>query len=64
MSENNFHWKSLIMLKIVHSKLLGGWFIVTGPHDTPIGGRFNTKAEALARLRSTIDKAVNKGDKK
>lgn len=49
------------MLKIVHSKLLGGWFIVTGPHHTPIGGRFNTKQEALARLRNAIDKAVNKG---
>jgi len=49
------------MLKIVHSKLLGGWFIVTGPHHTPISGRFNTKAEALARLRNALEKAVNKG---
>jgi len=51
------------MLKVVYSKLLGGWFIVTGPHDTPIGGRFNTKTEALARLRNALDKAVNKGVK-
>jgi hypothetical protein len=49
------------MLKIVHSKLLGGWFIVTGPHHTPIGGRFNSKAEALERLRSVIYRAVNNG---
>lgn len=47
------------MLKIVHNKLLGGWYIVTGPHHTPIGGRFNTKAEALERLRRAIHKAVN-----
>lgn len=52
------------MLKIAYSKLLGGWFIVTGPHDTPIGGRFNSRADALARLRNALDKAVNKGDKK
>ena len=51
------------MLKIAYSKLLGGWFIVTGPHDTPIGGRFNTKREALMRLRNAIDLAVNKGVK-
>jgi len=49
------------MLKVVHSKLLGGWFIVKGPHHTPIGGRFNTKAEALERLRGAIYKAVNNG---
>lgn len=33
-------------IQIVHNKLLGGWFIVRGPHQTPIGGRFNTKEEA------------------
>ena len=49
------------MLKVVYSKLLGGWFIVTGRHHTPIGGRFNTKAEALERLRGAIYKAVNNG---
>lgn len=37
-------------IKIVHNKLLGGWFIVTGPHQTPIGGRYDTKAEAVAWL--------------
>jgi hypothetical protein len=33
-------------VRIVHNKLLGGWFIVRGPHHTPLGGRFNSKAEA------------------
>ena len=33
-------------IQIVHNKLLGGWFIVRGPHQTPIGGRFNSKEEA------------------
>jgi hypothetical protein len=36
--------------KVVFNRLLGGWFIVRGPHQTPIGGRFNSKAEALAHL--------------
>lgn len=39
-------------VRIVHNKLLGGWFIVRGPHQTPIGGRFNSKAEAQAHLRN------------
>jgi hypothetical protein len=33
-------------IQIVHNKLLGGWFIVRGPHQTPIGGRFDTKEQA------------------
>lgn len=33
-------------VKIIHNKLLGGWFIVRGPHQTPIGGRFDTKEHA------------------
>jgi hypothetical protein len=33
-------------VKIIHNKLLGGWFIVRGPHQTPIGGRFDTKEQA------------------
>jgi len=36
------------MIRIIHSKILGGWFIVRGPHQTPIGGRFETRAQALA----------------
>jgi hypothetical protein len=37
-------------IRIVHNKLLRGWFIVRGPHQTPLGGRFDTKAEAQAHL--------------
>jgi len=38
------------MIKIVHNKLLGGWYIVRGAHHTPISGRFNSKADAMAYL--------------
>ena len=37
-------------IRIVYNKLLRGWYIVRGPHQTPIGGRFETKAEAQAYL--------------
>lgn len=33
-------------MKIVFSAILGGWFVVRGPHHTPISGRFNSKEEA------------------
>lgn len=33
-------------VKIVHNRLLGGWYVVRGAHDTPISTRFDTKAEA------------------
>ena len=33
-------------IQIVHTKLLGGWFMVRGPHQSPIGGRVDTKEEA------------------
>ena len=33
-------------VKIVFNKLLGGWYVVRGPHHTPIGGGFNSKEEA------------------
>jgi hypothetical protein len=39
-------------MRIIHNRLLGGWYIVRGPHQTPIGGRFNTKAEAKAFLQA------------
>lgn len=38
-------------MKVVYNKLLGGWYIVRGKHQTPISGRFNSKEEALAHLR-------------
>jgi len=34
------------MVKIVFNRLLGGWFIVRGEHQTPIGGRFESKQAA------------------
>lgn len=34
------------MHKIVFNKLLNGWFVVRGSHDTPISGRFDTKEKA------------------
>ena len=42
-------------VRIVHNKLLGGWFIVRGAHDTPIGGRFETKGQAQAWLNRKIE---------
>lgn len=38
------------MVKVVHNKLLGGWFVVRGPHQTPLSGKFPTKADAQASL--------------
>lgn len=38
------------MTKIVHNRLLGGWFVVRGPHHTPLTGKFNSKADAKAWL--------------
>jgi len=37
-------------VRIVYSKLLGGWYIVRGPHQTPLSGRFPSKAAAQAHL--------------
>lgn len=39
------------MIKIVHNRLLGGWLVVRGPHQTPLSGVFATKAEAKASLQ-------------
>ncbi len=37
-------------VRIVYNRLLDGWFIVRGPHQTPIGGRFESYAAAKAHL--------------
>lgn len=37
-------------VKIVFNQLLKGWFIVRGPHHTPIGGRYESRADAVAAL--------------
>ncbi|WP_246763822.1 DUF1330 domain-containing protein [Rhizobium bangladeshense] len=39
------------MVKIVHNKLLGGWYVVRGPHHTPLSGRFDSKAAAQEWLK-------------
>ena len=36
------------MPRIIFNRLLGGWFIVRGRHQAPIGGRFDSRQEALA----------------
>jgi hypothetical protein len=36
--------------KIVFNRLLGGWFVVRGPHHFPLAGKFATKADAKAWL--------------
>ena len=33
-------------MKIVFNRILGGWYVVRGPHHTPISGRFGSKADA------------------
>jgi len=52
-------------VRIVYNKLLGGWFVVRGPHQTPISGRFATKEEAKASIdffqkRPHLQPKVNK----
>jgi hypothetical protein len=42
--------KGLMMPKIIFNRLLNGWFIVRGKHQTPIGGRFETKQAAIDHL--------------
>lgn len=39
-------------VRIVYNKLLGGWYVVRGPHQTPLSGRFDSKAAAEAWLKS------------
>lgn len=33
-------------IRIVYNKMLGGWYLVRGPHQTPLNGRFDTKQQA------------------
>ena len=33
-------------VRIKQVEILGGWFVVTGPHATPISGKFGSRAEA------------------
>lgn len=36
--------------RVVYNRLLGGWYVVTGPHQTPIGGRYASREAAQASL--------------
>ncbi|MFM8758398.1 MAG: hypothetical protein ACKODS_02480 [Methylophilaceae bacterium] len=38
------------MVRIVYNKLLGGWYVVRGAHQFPIGGRFSSREEAKTWL--------------
>lgn len=37
-------------IRIIYNRILGGWFIVRGPHQTPLGGRYDSKEQAQAYL--------------
>lgn len=37
-------------IRIVRNRLLGAWFVVRGPHHTPLGGPHATRADAVAWL--------------
>lgn len=39
------------MVRIVFNRLLNGWFVVRGPHQTPLSGRFESKGDAIAYLQ-------------
>lgn len=39
------------MVKIVYNKLLGGWYVVRGAHQSPLSTRFETRAAAQNWLR-------------
>ena len=39
-------------VRIVYNKLLGGWYVVRGPRQSPLSGRFNSKEEAQAWLNA------------
>jgi hypothetical protein len=34
------------MIKIVHNRLLGGWYVVRGSHQTPLSGQFASREDA------------------
>lgn len=49
-------------IRIVHNKLLGGWYVVRGPHQTPLNGRFDSKAKAQAWLSAKRNPAKPRRD--
>lgn len=38
------------MIRIVYNRLLGGWYIVRGSHQTPLSGRFDSQGDAQRHL--------------
>jgi hypothetical protein len=38
----------------IFNRLLGAWYIVTGPHQFPLGGPFKTKGEAEAWIDGQV----------
>ena len=44
--------------RVVYNRLLGGWYIVIGPHQSPISGRFDSKEAAQ---QSLIDAKAARG---
>lgn len=38
-------------VRIVQNKLLGGWYVVRGPHQTPLSGKFDSREAAKASLQ-------------
>ena len=49
-------------VKVVHNKMLGGWYVVRGPHQTPLSGRFDSKEEAEASLRRKSSRTSSLND--
>ena len=47
----NLNWYKEDTMKVVYNRVLGGWYIVRGAHQTPISGRFDSKEAALKHLR-------------
>ena len=47
-------------MKIVYNRLLGGWYVVRGKHQTPLSGRFETKQDAELYLRNKQNRQENK----
>jgi hypothetical protein len=39
------------MPKVVYNRLLRGWYVVRGPHQTPLTGAFATREDAVAWLK-------------
>ena len=46
-------------IRIVHNKLLGGWYVVRRSTSTPIGGRHDSKEAAKAHLQNKKMKEIN-----